>query len=637
LLQAVNISHQFGPQTVLTQVSLQLTPHSRIGLVGRNGQGKSTLLNLMMQEMTPTEGHITITPGTLINRLTQHPRLTPGLTLQQELETAFTELNAAIAKTTDLEAQLAQATEEKQRVKLVNQLAETHQTAVRLGLGDRDARISRLIQGLGFALTQLETPVKQFSGGWQMRINLAKVLLQGADILLLDEPTNHLDLAACEWLEHFLKSYPGGLLIVSHDRQFLDAITEETAELDRGKLTLWPGNYSQYKHLKQEATNKQAAAAARQDKLVQEQMAFVNRFRASATKSTQAKSREKQLAKLERIEAPVNDQAAMGLAFAVARPSNREVLTLKNMAKGFNGTLLYQGLNATVERGHRVFILGDNGCGKSTLLRLLTGQETPDKGEFNWGPTVDMGYYAQHQLDNLDGKLTVYETLETVMIQKSQSQIRGVLGALLFKGDEVFKRVDVLSGGEKSRLALAKLLASGPNTLLLDEPTNHLDIPSQEVVEQALAGYKGTMVCISHDRQFIHRLATHIWEVHAGQLITFEGSYAEYLTKRDSLIQYAKPKTSALTTPPPAASSGNGTAPPKTSPLQDRKQLEKQLKKLEKAIMAKDQERSTLQAACAQPTEDYAKLGELTQTLQQVETSITALEAEWEQLAAVLV
>jgi ATP-binding cassette, subfamily F, member 3 len=636
VLQVVNVSHQYGPQTVLTQVNLQLTTHSRVGLVGRNGEGKTTLLNLIMGEITPTEGNITLTPGTQINRLTQHPRIAPGNTLKEELDSAFTALNNAIAEEIRLRNLLDAECTEPERLAWLSELTTVIALQQHLGVNDRDARVNRMIQGLGFSLEQLSTPVEQFSGGWQMRINLAKVLLQGADILLLDEPTNHLDMAACEWLEQFLRSYPGGLLIVSHDRQFLDALITEVAELDRGQITLWPGNYTRYKQLKQEAVDRQTAAAQRQEKYIAEQMAFVNRFRASATKSTQAKSREKQLARLERIEAPQREQGSMYLAFSVGKPSSRDVLTLKDISKTYGNRALYRNLNATVERGHRVFILGENGCGKTTLLRLIMGTETPDSGSILWGNQVTQGYYAQHHLDSLDPSLTAYDTLLQVVDGKGESHIRGMLGALLFRNEEVFKPVSVLSGGEKSRLALAKLLTTGPNTLFLDEPTNHLDIPSQEVVENALAGYNGTMICISHDRQFIHRLATHIWEIVDGQLITFDGSYDAYLTKRAQLIRHlqpvngSKPTVNSSVVPVEASSA-------QSSPLQTRKQMEKQLKQLEKAILAKDKEKQTLQQSLAAPTQDYAQLGEITKQLQATEAVIADLETQWEVLSEQLV
>jgi ATP-binding cassette, subfamily F, member 3 len=656
LLQVNQVSHGFGPQTVLEGINLKLTTTSRVGLVGANGGGKSTLLGLMMGEMDPLVGNISKTPGTHLNWLTQNPRLTYGNTLNEELYSVFDDLNAAKTEANNLLATLNDLSD-TERVAALNRLDYLQDLQKRLGADDLDARIGRMVQGLGFSLEQLNHKVEHFSGGWQMRINLAKVLLQGADILLMDEPTNHLDLAACEWLEQFLKVYPGGLLVVSHDRRFLDAIVTEVAELDRGQLTVWSGNYTQYLSQKEALNARLTSAANRQEKALADQMAFVDRFRASATKSKQAKSREKQLAKIERIEAPKAERQQLAMDFPVERVSGREVLTLRHVAKTYGQNTLYTDLTATMERQQRIFLLGDNGCGKSTLFRLITEAEKPDKGEIKLGHHVKLGYYAQHHLETLDPKLNVYETMEGLMPTAAQSKIRALLGCFLFKGDEVFKRVEVLSGGEKSRLALAKLLVTGPNTLLLDEPTNHLDIPSQQAVEDALDKYQGSILCISHDRQFIQRLATHIWEFYKGQLITFEGNYDEYLSKRNSLkrtIDYA-PENAAVMVNGAKFSPGKkdkkqkveshaaSAAPPTTSSavsdvdLSNPKQVEKRLKQVEKAIANLDKQRKILQNQLEDEANasDYLLLGRLNEEHQDLAHQIQALEHEWETLAAV--
>ncbi len=539
LLEANNLSVNFGERQVLDNVSLQITAQSRIGLIGANGAGKSTLLKCLTQELTNHQGTVTKLNHVSIQYLTQNPELTLSNTLREELHSVFTEIKELEQEENKIINTLGELSEEDMTIAL-RRLGEVQARLERSDIGKLDEKIGRMVTGLGFSLDELERKVGDFSGGWQMRINLAKVLLQEADVILMDEPTNHLDMEACEWLENFLRSYPKGILVVSHDRRFLDEVVTEIAELERGKLTIYSGNYTQYVALREASRELQAAAARRQEKSLAKQMEFVERFRASATKSTQAKSREKQLAKVERIEAPQGELKRLAFKFPFPNPSGRNVLKIDKVSKSFGNNLLYKDVSAdlewTKEEPQRVFILGANGCGKTTLFKILTGLEAADSGTVTFGDRVKLGYYAQHQLQILDPNLTVLKTLEEAMPPTPQTEIRGILGRFLFTGDQVLKEVGVISGGEKARLAMAKLMVTGPNVLLLDEPTNHLDTPAQEAVEAALKSYEGTVICISHDRYFINNHATQIWEFHQGRLIVFKGSYANYLKKRNSLL-----------------------------------------------------------------------------------------------------
>ena len=641
MLQASNLSLSYGSQQVLEDVSIKVTTHSRIGLVGANGGGKSTLLKCLMRELPLDEGKISVPPHYRIQCLTQNPHLTAGNTLKEELYSVFTELNEAKAEEQELLEDLANLTGKEREVAL-KRLAMTQETQERMGAVDLDANISRMITGLGFTLEELNQPVELFSGGWQMRINLAKVLLQGADIILMDEPTNHLDMEACQWLENFLAQYPGGIVVVSHDRRFLDEVVTEIAEIERGSLTLYAGNYTSYMEQKEENRNRLIAAAERQQKMLAEQQTFVDRFRASATKSTQAKSREKQLAKIERIEAPPASLRKMSVKFPLKNPSGREVFTLRNIKKAFTEKPLYEGVSATLEwtkeAPQRVFILGANGCGKTTLFKLLMGIEKADEGNIVFGNRVELGYYAQHQLQILDADTTVYDTLEQAMPATHQSEIRGILGRFLFSNDQVNKKVGVLSGGEKGRLALARLMVTSPNTLLLDEPTNHLDIPAQEAVESALKDYQGTIICISHDRYFIQGLATQIWEFHEGQLVTFDGSYNNYMKKRKQLLAEASAKKAGAVKQKLVIGQAPTVVLAEDAPIQARKDLkylQKNLKQSETKMAKLQATKAELLETMAEPAvvQDYLRLDKLSLELEALEKEVEKEEAKWETLA----
>ncbi len=649
-IQLNAISKTFATQTLFEDVTLRIGETSRVGLVGRNGCGKSTLLKIIMNSMQPDKGSIYRAPGVRINYLSQEPRITPEFTLEEEMQSVYADVNGLLEKEATILAELSNPDADTDAIMAIAETLHTVQEELlRLDAYNLESKIAKILGGLGFTEEDYQRKSGDFSGGWQMRINLAKVLLEGADILLLDEPTNHLDLEACEWLEDFLKNYPGGLMLVSHDRRFLDQVATEMAEFELGKMTVWPGNYTKTLELKQAALDEQAAAASRQQKELAKQEAFVDRFRASATRSTQAKSREKQLAKIERIEAPVTDTRRMTIRFPAPEPSGREVLVIKEMSKGFPGNPLFKKASATLERGHRVFILGANGTGKTTLLRMILGLEPADTGTVELGYKALLGYFSQNQLDTLDAKASAFDSIQKACPDLDNTEIRGLLGRFLFKGDQVFKPVSVLSGGEKSKVALAKLMMTGPNTLLLDEPTNHMDIPSKDVMTEAFLDYEGSIICISHDRYFIQQLATDIWEIYEGQLLTYGGNYDYYLFKRDEMHKQAREfaayqaeqeaKKAAKKSVQPsangtqAADSDNASASTggKDSPLQVRRQIEKRVKKLEKEVGLLEQEVLDLQKALEQPDlqNDYQKLQTITEALETCQKSLQQASDAW--------
>ncbi len=645
MISLTNVAKSFGSDTIFEDINLQIRDHSRMGLVGRNGAGKSTLLKLITGQLQPDEGVISRSPGLRVNYLSQEPQLQPGLTLREELQSVYAVMDQLHEEEAMLIKHLETASD-KEQMDCLDQLAIVQERILLYDPATLDARISRLLQDLGFTLADFDRKTSDFSGGWRMRINLAKVLLEGADVLLLDEPTNHLDLESCEWLEGFLKSYPGDIILVSHDRRFLDEVTTQIAELELGKITVWTGNYSAYLQQKAEHMERTLSAYERQQKDIAKQSAFVDRFRASANRSTQAKSREKQLAKIERIELTETDNTRMKVRFPAPQVSGREVLNLRNVAKSFGNKHLFSDLEGDVERNQRIFLLGANGCGKTTLLRLILGIEKPDRGQLQTGHNVKLGYFSQNQLETLDPKLSLFDTLHEASPKLTHTEVRGLLARFLFNGDEVFKPVEVLSGGEKSKVALAKLMLSGPNTLLLDEPTNHMDIPAKEVLTDAFRDFEGTILCISHDRYFIQELATHIWEVYEGHLIQYAGDYDYYLYKRKELraktleaaaAQKQRGKASAEQSA--AEAKANAASNGKT-PLQARKEIEKQITRLEKQIIRTEEEIAQLEAQMVEPTvqQDYQKLHELGQSVEQKRADLAKTNAEWEtfsdQLAA---
>ena len=542
MLRLERISKIYPTGEVLKDVTWEVKTGDRIGLVGVNGAGKSTQLKIIMGEVEPTAGEI-IRPTSLhIGYLTQEFEVDPRRTVREEFWTVFQEANQVHHQLIEIPQHMEKADPEELD-RLIHQLDRLQRQFEGLDGYGLEARIEKILPEMGFTIDDGDRLVSSFSGGWQMRMSLGKILLQTPDILLLDEPTNHLDLETIEWLEKFLKDLTTPMVIVSHDREFLDRLCTKIVETERGVSTTYLGNYSAYLQQKYEQQSAQLSAYERQQKELEKQQAFVDRFRASATRSTQAKSREKQLEKVEKIEAPIADVRTLKFQFPPAVRSGREVVTIKNLVHIYDDKILFLGANLEIERGDRVAFLGPNGAGKSTLLRLIVGLEAPTEGSIEIGKhNVIPSYFEQNQAEALDLTKTVLNTIHDEVPDWKDVEVRSLLGRFLFSGETVLKRVESLSGGEKARLALAKMLLAPANLLILDEPTNHLDIPAKEMLESALKVYEGTVLIVSHDRYFISQVANKIVEIREGELIAYAGDYHYYLEKLDEEKQKAEQK-----------------------------------------------------------------------------------------------
>ncbi len=545
MLRLEHISKIYATGEVLKDVTWEVKPGERVGLVGVNGAGKSTQLKIISGEVEATSGEV-IRPASLkIAYLTQEFEVEPTRTVYEEFWTVFTEANAIQQQMNQIHQEMETANPEKLD-KLIHKLDKLQRKFEALEGYSLDAQIEKILPELGFATEDGDRLVSSYSGGWQMRMSLGKILLQEPDLLLLDEPTNHLDLETIEWLENYLKGINTPMVIVSHDREFLDRLCTKIVETERGISTTYLGNYSAYLAQKAEMRLAQGATYERQQKELAKQQEFIEKFRASATRSTQAKSREKQLEKIELVEAPVSDLRSLKFRFPPSPRSGREVIVIDDLTHTFNNDILFLGANLTVERGDRIAILGPNGAGKSTLLRMIMGMEEYEEGEVALGKhNVIPGYFEQNQAEALDLDQTVMDTIHDEVPEWKNEQVRTLLGQFLFSGETVFKKVEALSGGEKARLALAKMLLTPANLLILDEPTNHLDIPAKEMLEEALQNYDGTVIIVSHDRYFISKVANKIVEIRDGELLVFQGDYHYYLDKIAEEKEKARQKAEA--------------------------------------------------------------------------------------------
>ena len=576
-----NLSISYGGWTLFDGISFMINPKDRIGLVGKNGAGKTTLLRVITGEQQPTEGAVTINGECTIGYLPQQMRVADTTTLVAETAKAFDEVLRIEADIERLTEEIASRTdyESDGYAELIHRLNDANDRYHILGGDTRDADIERTLLGLGFKRTDFERPTREFSGGWRMRIELAKLLLRRPSIFLLDEPTNHLDIESIQWLEEYLKNYNGAVLLISHDRAFLDNVTTRTVELSLGKIYDYKVPYSKYVVLRAERREQQMAAYENQQRMIEKTEEFIEKFRYKPTKSNQVQSRIKQLEKIDRIEVDEEDLSRLNIKFPPAPRSGQIVADIKGVGKAFGTKRVFSDAEFTIERGQKIALVGRNGEGKTTLARMLIGELDPTEGEIKIGANVNIGYYAQNQDDLMDGEFTVFDTLDRVAVGDIRTRLRDILGAFLFRGEDIDKKVKVLSGGERSRLAMARLMLEPYNLLVLDEPTNHMDMRSKDILKNALQKYDGTVVVVSHDREFLDGLVERIYEFRDGGVREYLGDIWYFLEKRkveslQDIERHDKPTTKA------EESTTNGGK----QSYEQKKEQEKLLRKLRKTV-----------------------------------------------------
>jgi ATP-binding cassette subfamily F protein 3 len=640
LLRLEGVARSFGARVLFDGVDLHVAPGDRIGLIGRNGAGKTTLLRIAAGDEEADAGRVLAARGVRVGLLRQEIDPATQRSVREEASLATQHIALLEQEIAALEREMSALGARGGEVP--EELAERYDrecAAFEFAGGfERAARVERVLAGLGFAASELDRPLASFSGGWRMRVELAKLLLGAPDVLLLDEPTNHLDLPSIQWFEETLAGYRGGAIVISHDRAFLRRHANRMAELDRGSLVLFEGGFDRYQQAREERLEQLRARQRHDQREIAEIERFVGRFRYKASKARQVQSRIKALDKRERVEAPETRPRAMRLRIPEPRRSGDSVLALHDVHKRYGTQVVYAGVALALRRGERVALVGPNGAGKSTLLRIAAGVLPMDGGERTLGHNVDLAFYAQHQLETLEPARSALEEIASDAQLEDLPRLRAHLGAFLFSGDDVAKKVAVLSGGEKARLALAKLLLRPRNFLVLDEPTNHLDVESCVVLEEALRGYAGTMLFISHDRDFIDALATRVVEVRAGALHSYPGNYSEYHRAAE---RGTDPPTSARRDAAPADASDA-----KRDRIAAREREKERLRRLERArkrltaleedILADEERVEELTRELAEP--DVYRDGDFTRATlverDEVRAAISARYADWEAIAA---
>lgn len=635
LLSLNNITFEFGARKILDEASWHIYPNERIGLIGPNGTGKSTLLKILIGEYSVSGGSVNRSKNLSIGYFHQDLQsLETNDTIHEVAMGAFDRALYIQSEIRKLEAELEQqSTDEK-----LHQLAELYHDFDVAGGYEMEYKAAEVLEGLGFATKDLTRPFKEFSGGWRMRVILAKMILQKPDILLLDEPTNHLDLPSIEWIEKYLMNYQGTVIIVSHDRYFLDRMVTKIVEISQQTLVHYGGNYSFYEQEKEVRTEFQLREYENQQDYIAQQERFIERFRAKATKAKQAQSAIKKLDRLDRIEAPLPETAKINFSFQAAVTPGKIISTMQGISKSYGDIDIFKQADAEIMRGDKIALIGANGRGKSTLLRLIAEAETCD-GNIKPGHNVEPSFYAQHQMEALDLNVDILDELKLCGSGKTEPELRELMGCFLFKGDDVFKKIRVLSGGEKARVALAKTIISKANFLLLDEPTNHLDISSVNMLIQALNKYEGTFILVSHDRYFISKTANKIWEIEDGKLLCFDGNYDEWevfkRTKAEKLKAAEQPDIPVVTKPnleDVVVNNSNRSANKERS--KEEKKVRSRFEKLELELNQLQQEQTRLEQLLAAP-ETYAQADVFKATesaYQQLLQKIAPVQTEYESL-----
>ena len=636
MISVNNVTVSFGSYNLLDCINFHISDGDKIGLVGKNGAGKSTLMKLITGQEQPTSGSIEKPSGVRIGYLPQIMEHHRGHTVLEEVLSVFDYLH-------DMEAELARITaelgeredyESAEYARLIDRLNELNdRLALESGLSP-EAQAQKVLFGLGFKADELGRLTETFSQGWNMRIELAKILLAGPDVLLLDEPTNHLDIESIEWFEDYLKVYRGSVLLVSHDRKFLDNVTTRTVEILLGHVHDYKVPYSQYVELRAERIAQQTAAYENQQRMIEKTEDFINRFRYKPTKSNQVQSRIKALEKLDRIEIDETDSAQMALKFPPAERSGDVVFKGTDLTVGYPQKVVFRGANIEIKRGEKVALIGRNGEGKTTLMRVIMRELDPLEGEARVGHNVHIGYYAQNQEDILDPSETVLGTLDRIAVGDIRTRLRDLLGAFLFKGEDIDKKVSVLSGGERARLGMAKLMLSPYNVLALDEPTNHMDIRSKDVLKQALKSFDGTLIVVSHDRDFLEGLVDKLYEFRDGKVQEHLGGVEDFLRRRklESLqeLERKAPQQAA-----PAAQ--QSVKPAKTdntafkAQSKEQKKIKNRVDYLEKEIEKDEKRMKAIEAVLAAPGEKD-DIMELTREYLELKRSLDAATEEWTNL-----
>ncbi len=629
MLAINNLSYYIGSRPLYEEANLHVKPKDKIGLVGLNGTGKSTLLKLIVGDYQPDGGDISMSNDCTIGFLNQDL-----LSFQSDdsiLNVAMQAFEEALAIEHKIERVLKQM-ETDYDDKLVDKLTRLQEKFEILEGYALQARAEEILEGIGFSTADLKRPLREFSGGWRMRVMLAKLLLEKPALLMLDEPTNHLDLPSIQWIENYLRSYEGAFIVVSHDRQFLDNTVEMIVEVANGQLTPYAGNYSFYLEERELRREIQRNAFENQQQKIKQTERFVERFRAKATKARQVQSRVKALERMDRVDDVVDENATVNFKFKFKRQSGRWVSEIKDMSKAYGDIEIFDHTDCSIERGDKIAFIGANGKGKSTLLRIIAGTE-PFEGERQLGYNVEMGFYAQHQLEALHVENEILEELKQAGSEKTEQELRGVLGCFLFMDDDVFKKIKVLSGGEKSRVALAKTLIGEANFLILDEPTNHLDIQSVNILIQALQQYQGTFVIVSHDRHFISQVANKVWFIENKEVKEYPGTYDEYAYWQSQR---------AVSAPPPSPKAQENpkktvSEPSEADQAQQREltRLQREVHEVETEITALEKEKKEVEQALAQPDvySDSQRQQEATQRFADVEKKLGQKTQQWETLA----
>ena len=596
------VSVEFGATPLFDNISYIINKRDRIALVGRNGAGKSTMLKIIAGVQIPTNGNVSIPKGITVGYLPQHMPISDTQTLLKETESAFSEifemqkhieeLNIALAERTDYES--------KEYSEIIEELAIANEHMAIMGAMNYQAEIEKTLIGLGFSRDDFNRPTSEFSGGWRMRIELAKILLRRPDLLLLDEPTNHLDIESIQWLENFLATSGSTVMLVSHDRAFIDNVTNRTIEISLGKIYDYKVNYSKYVELRAERLEQQMRAYENQQKQIQDTEEFIERFRYKATKSVQVQSRIKQLAKIERIEVDEVDTSRLNLKFPPAPRSGDYPLILDGVGKYYGERHIFSNATFTLKRGDKIAFVGKNGEGKTTLVKCING-EIDYIGNLKIGHNVKIGYYAQNQAQLLDGELTVFDTIDRVAVGDIRTKIRDILGAFMFGGEASDKKVKVLSGGERARLAMIKLLLEPVNLLILDEPTNHLDMSTKDVLKRAIEVFDGTVIIVSHDREFLDGLVSKVYEFGGGKVTEHLGGIYDFLQKRklESLTELEKKRVEKVEDKPKKESEN------KLSYL-ERKEIQRKIRQFQNCVNDAEKRISKIEEQIAEVEKELA-------------------------------